>query len=130
MQVLTSVNFFAVAVGAVAGAWLRWVLGLWLNRHVDTLPWGTFAANMLGGYLVGLVLGVVAAHPDWPPFWRLFLVTGFLGALTTFSTFSAETIAFIEEGRFGMAVSYAGLSLAGSLLLTYLGLLTAESLRT
>lgn len=130
MQVLTSVNFFAVAVGAVAGAWLRWVLGLWLNRHVDTLPWGTFAANMLGGYLVGFVLGVVAAHPDWPPFWRLFLVTGFLGALTTFSTFSAETIAFIEEGRFGMAVSYAGLSLAGSLLLTYLGLLTAESLRT
>lgn len=129
MQVLTSINFLAVAVGAVTGAWLRWMLGLWLNRHVETLPWGTFAANMLGGYLVGLVLGVVAAHPDWPPFWRLLLVTGFLGALTTFSTFSAETVAFIEEGRFGMAVSYAGLSLAGSLLLTYLGLLTAHSLR-
>lgn len=129
MQVLTSINFLAVAVGAVTGAWLRWMLGLWLNRHVETLPWGTFAANMLGGYLVGLVLGVVAAHPDWPPFWRLLLVTGFLGALTTFSTFSAETVAFIEEGRFGMAVTYAGLSLAGSLLLTYLGLLTAHSLR-
>jgi len=129
MQVLTSINFLAVAVGAVAGAWLRWLLGLWLNRHVETLPWGTFAANMLGGYLIGLVLGVVAAHPDWPPFWRLLLVTGFLGALTTFSTFSAETIAFIEEGRLGMAVSYSGLSLAGSLLLTYLGLLTAQSLR-
>ncbi|MDO9023379.1 fluoride efflux transporter CrcB [Zwartia sp.] len=129
MQVLTSMNFVAVAVGAVAGAWLRWGLGLWLNRHEATLPWGTFAANMLGGYLVGLVLGMVAAHPEWPPFWRLLLVTGFLGALTTFSTFSAETIAFIEEGRFGMAVSYSGLSLAGSLLLTYLGLLTAHSLR-
>ncbi len=129
MQVLTAINFLAVAIGAVTGAWLRWMLGLWLNRHVETLPWGTFAANMLGGYLVGLVLGVVAAHPDWPPFWRLLLVTGFLGALTTFSTFSAETVAFIEEGRFGMAVSYSGLSLAGSLLLTYLGLLTAHSLR-
>lgn len=129
MQVLTSVNFLAVAVGAVAGAWLRWVLGLWLNRHVDTLPWGTFAANMLGGYLIGLVLGVIAAHPDWPPFWRLLLVTGFLGALTTFSTFSAETIALIEEGHYGMAISYAGLSLAGSLLLTYLGLLSAQGFR-
>lgn len=129
MQILTFWNFLAVAVGAVAGAWLRWMLGLWLNRHVDTLPWGTFAANMLGGYLIGLVLGAVAANPEWPPFWRLLLVTGFLGALTTFSTFSAEMVAFVEEGRLGMAFSYAGVSLAGSLLLTYLGLLTAQSFR-
>lgn len=129
MQVLTTMNFFAVAVGAVMGAWLRWTLSLWLNRHAEALPWGTFAANMLGGYLVGLVLGLVAANPEWPPFWRLLIVTGFLGALTTFSTFSAETVAFIEEGRLGMAVSYAGLSLAGSLVLTFLGLLTAQQLR-
>jgi CrcB protein len=130
MQILTAVNFFAVAIGAVAGAWLRWMLGLWLNRHVETLPWGTFAANMVGGYLIGLVLGVIAAHPEWPPFWRLLLVTGFLGALTTFSTFSSETVAFIEEGRLGMAVTYAGVSIAGSLVLTYLGLLTAQSFRS
>jgi fluoride exporter len=130
MQVLTTMNFFAVAVGAVMGAWLRWTLSLWLNRHAEALPWGTFAANMLGGYLVGLVLGLVAANPEWPPFWRLLIVTGFLGGLTTFSTFSAETIAFIEEGRLGMAVSYAGLSLAGSLVLTFLGLLTAQQLRS
>lgn len=129
MQMLTSAHFLAVALGATAGAWLRWLLGLWLNRHADMLPWGTLAANMLGGYLVGLVLGVVTAHPEWPQFWRLLLVTGFLGGLTTFSAFSAEVVGFVEEGRLGMALSYAGISLAGSLVLTFLGLLTAHSLR-
>jgi CrcB protein len=129
MQMLTSMHFLAVALGATAGAWLRWLLGLWLNRHADMLPWGTFAANMIGGYLVGLILGLVAAHPEWPQFWRLLLITGFLGALTTFSTFSAEVFAFIEDGRFGMAVSYAGMSLIGSLILTFLGLVTAHSFR-
>lgn len=129
MQLLTLSHFLAVAIGAIAGAWMRWLLGAWLNRHAEMLPWGTFAANMIGGYLVGLVLGLVAAHPEWPQFWRLLLVTGFLGALTTFSTFSAEVVAFIEEGRLGMAVSYAGMSLAGSLVLTFLGLLTAHSFR-
>jgi len=126
---LTSTHFLAVALGATAGAWLRWLLSLWLNRHADMLPWGTFAANMLGGYLVGLVLGVIASHPEWPQFWRLLLVTGFLGGLTTFSTFSAEVIGFVEEERLGMALTYAGTSLAGSLALTFLGLLTAQSLR-
>jgi CrcB protein len=127
---LTSINFLAVALGATVGAWLRWLLSLWLNRHADMLPWGTFAANMLGGYLVGLVLGVIASHPEWPQFWRLLLVTGFLGGLTTFSTFSAEVIGFVEEGRLGMALTYAGTSLTGSLVLTFLGLLTAQSLRS
>lgn len=129
MQMLTSTHFLAVALGATAGAWLRWLLSLWLNRHADMLPWGTFAANMLGGYLVGLILGLVAANPEWPQFWRLLLVTGFLGALTTFSTFSAEVMGFVEEGRLGMALTYAGASLTGSLVLTFLGLLTAQSLR-
>ena len=129
MPMLSSSHFLAVALGATAGAWLRWLLSVWLNRHADMLPWGTFAANMIGGYFVGLILGLVTAHPEWPQFWRLLLVTGFLGALTTFSTFSAEVVALVEEGRFGMAVSYAGLSLAGSLALTFLGLFTAHSLR-
>ena len=129
MALLTPFHFVAIAVGAACGAWLRWLLGLWLNRHADALPWGTFAANMLGGYLIGLVVGVVAAHPEWPPFWRLLIVTGFLGGLTTFSTFSAETVAFLEEGRLAMAARYSGVSLAGSLALTVLGLYTARALQ-
>ncbi len=128
-QMLTTSHFIAVAMGASAGAWLRWMLGLWLNRHEDAIPWGTFTANMLGGYLVGLVLALVSSHPEWPPFWRFLLVTGFMGGLTTFSTFSAETIAFLEEGRFGMALGYAGMSLAGSLVLTMLGLMTGNLFR-
>ncbi len=130
MVLLTPFHFVAIAVGAALGAWLRWLLGLWLNRHADAIPWGTFAANMLGGYLIGLVVGVVAAHPEWPPFWRLLIVTGFLGGLTTFSTFSAETVAFLEEGRLAMAATYSGVSLAGSLALTLLGLYTARALQS
>ncbi|HBI82256.1 MAG TPA: fluoride efflux transporter CrcB [Alcaligenaceae bacterium] len=128
-QLLHPINIFAVGIGAALGAWLRWGLGLWLNRHADAFPWGTFSANMLGGYFVGLVLGVVSAHPEWPAFVRLLLITGFMGGLTTFSTFSAETVAFLEEGRFMMALGYAGTSLIGSLVLTMLGLWTAQSLR-
>ena len=63
MALFTPFHFVAIAVGAALGAWLRWLLGLWLNRHADAIPWGTFSANMLGGYLIGLVVGLVAAHP-------------------------------------------------------------------
>ena len=129
MPMFSPLHFVVIAIGATLGAWLRWTLGVWLNRHADQLPWGTLAANMLGGYLVGLVVGLIAAHPEWPPFWRFMVVTGFLGGLTTFSTFSAETVAFIEEGRVMMALSYSGVSLLGSLGLTVLGLLTAQALR-
>ena len=129
MALFTPFHFVAIAVGAALGAWLRWLLALWLNRYADAIPWGTFSANMLGGYLIGLVVGVVAAHPEWPPFWRLFIVTGFLGGLTTFSTFSAETVALLEEGRLAMAAMYSGVSLAGSLVLTLLGLYTARALQ-
>ena len=129
MALFTPVHFVAIAVGAALGAWLRWLLGLWLNRHADAIPWGTLTANMVGGYLIGLVLGVIAAHPEWPPFWRLLIVTGFLGGLTTFSAFSAETVAFLEEGRLAMAAMYSGVSLAGSLALTLLGLYTARALQ-
>ena len=129
-MMLTPSHFIAVAVGASLGAWLRWLLSLWLNRHAEALPLGTLSANMVGGYLVGLVLGLIAAHPEWPPFWRLFMVTGFLGGLTTFSTYSAETVALLEEGRFAWALGYAALSLLGSLALTFLGLVTARALQS
>ncbi|ANN67790.1 fluoride efflux transporter CrcB [Bordetella bronchialis] len=122
----TSGNFVAVAAGATLGAWLRWVLGLFFNA--GDWPWGTMAANLVGGYLIGVMVALVAGHPDWPAWIRLACITGFLGGLTTFSTFSAETVAFVEKGAYGMALLYAGASLAGSLLLTAAGLHTVRSL--
>lgn len=119
-------NFLAIGIGATLGAWLRWVLGLFFNA--GAWPWGTMAANLVGGYLIGVMVALVAGHPDWPAWIRLACITGFLGGLTTFSTFSAETVAFIEEGAYGVALAYAGASLAGSLLLTAAGLYTVRSL--
>jgi len=120
-------NFLAVGVGAAAGAWLRWVLGLRLNAA--GWPWGTLAANFLGGYLIGVMVALVASHPEWPAWVRLAAITGFLGGLTTFSTFSAETVDMIQRGVYGTAVGYAAISLAGSLCLTALGLATVHALR-
>lgn len=116
----------AICVGASLGALLRWRLGLWLSG--GGLPWGTLAANLLGGYLVGLALGVFQAWPQLDPAWRLLLVTGFLGGLTTFSAFSAEVVAQLDEGRLGLAWVTATLHLAGSFTLTWLGLQTVRRL--
>lgn len=123
-QMLVPLHFLAVGVGAAAGAWLRWLLGLKFN--VSGWPWGTLAANLGGGYLIGLILGLITLHPEWPAWVRLALVTGFLGGLTTFSTFSAEVVQYLERGQFGHAAGYAVASLAGSLCLTALGLATAH----
>lgn len=124
---LNPLAFLAVGAGAVLGAWSRWLLALWLNAHVSGWPWGTLLANLAGAYLIGLVLGMVSLHPEWPAWIRLAVVTGFLGALTTFSTFSAETVAMLESGDYARAAGYAAVSLAGSLLLTGLGLATARA---
>ncbi|AXA70774.1 CrcB family protein [Achromobacter insolitus] len=126
-QTLIPLNFLAVGVGAMLGAWVRWLVGMWLN--VESWPWGTFAVNLAGGYLVGLVLALVAGHPEWPAWIRLGAITGFMGGLTTFSTFSAETVSMLERGAYASAAGYAGFSLAGSLLLTAAGLATASLLR-
>jgi len=115
---------FAICVGASLGALARWQLGLWLSAPGALIPWGTLAANLIGGYLVGVAVGLFQTLPDLDPVWRLLLVTGFLGGLTTFSTFSAEVVHFITEGRLGWALLTAGLHLVGSLLLTLLGLRT------
>ena len=111
----------AVGVGAVLGAWLRWGLGLWLNPLLPTLPLGTLAANLVGGYLVGAAVAVFHINVDLPAELRLFFVTGFLGALTTFSTFSAEVVALVRTAQYGWALAAASLHLFGSLLMKGLG---------
>ena len=117
----------AICLGACVGALSRWQLGLWLNpasASVDMLPLGTLAANLIGGYLVGVCVGVFQQLPELDPVWRLALVTGFLGALTTFSSFSAEVVSMLQQGRFALAAGTASMHLFGSLALTVLGLKT------
>ena len=118
----------AISAGAALGALLRWVLGLQFNHVLPDFPLGTLAANLLGGYLIGLALGWLGQHPELPPQVRLFLVTGFMGGLTTFSTFSAEVVNHLVHGRHGWAVAVAVTHLAGSLALTGLGLATVGAL--
>lgn len=119
-------SFLAVGVGAALGAWLRWGLGALLNPLVPTLPLGTVAANLLGGYLVGVAVAVFAQHPGLAPEARLLIITGFLGGLTTFSTFSAEAVHLLTRGEFGWAAGHMAIHLAGSLSMTLLGLLTVK----
>ncbi len=118
---------FAICLGACAGALLRWRLGLALNHAGAWMPWGTLAANLIGGYLVGLCVAVFQHHADIDPAWRLLLVTGFLGALTTFSSFSAEVVEMLMAQRYVQALGTAALHLAGSLALTVLGIKTAAA---
>lgn len=115
----------AICGGACVGALARWQLGLLLNTG-GLLPWGTVAANLGGGYLIGICVAVFQALPDLDPAWRLALVTGFLGALTTFSTFSAEVVSMLMQQRYALALGTAALHLLGSLLLTIAGLKTAS----
>ena len=113
----------AICLGACAGALARWALALWLNGGTS-LPLGTLAANLIGGYLVGVCVGIFDNLPLISPIWRLALVTGFLGALTTFSSFSAEVVSMLLQQRYGLAVGTAALHLLGSLTLTVLGIQT------
>jgi CrcB protein len=117
----------AISAGASLGALLRWMLSLHLNPVLPALPLGTLAANLVGGYAVGVAVGWLALYPELPPQVRLFVVTGLLGGLTTFSTFSAEVVAHLQDGRLGWALGLAGAHLVGSLLLTALGLATVRA---
>ena len=120
-------SVIAICIGACLGALARWQLGLWLNPMVvpgTALPLGTLAANWIGGYLVGLAAALFQALPQLDPVWRLALITGFLGALTTFSSFSAEVIAMLGQQKYALALGTAALHLFGSLLLTVAGMRT------
>lgn len=118
----------AVATGAVLGAWLRWGLTAWLNPIVPSLPLGTLLANLGGGYLVGLAVALFNMNPALTPEWRLACITGFLGALTTFSTFSAESVQLLQSARYAAAFIHSGAHLVGSIAATLLGFATVRGL--
>ncbi|MFQ5773936.1 MAG: fluoride efflux transporter CrcB [Kiloniellaceae bacterium] len=119
-------NFVAVGVGAALGAWARWGLGYLLNAVFPTLPLGTLVANWIGGYLIGFAIELFATHGEVPPEARLFVITGFMGALTTFSTFSAEAVTLITRQQYGWVFVHIASHLTGSIVLTILGILTAK----
>lgn len=119
----------AICIGACVGALARWQLSLQFNNN-GLLPWGTLYANLIGGYLIGVCVAVFQALPELDPLWRLLLVTGFLGALTTFSSFSAEVVQMLLSARYAQALLTAGLHLLGSLVFTLAGIKSVELLWT
>ena len=124
----------AICIGASAGALARWQLGLWLSSaasaNATSIALGTLAANWIGGYLVGVCVAVLQALPQIDPVWRLALVTGFLGGLTTFSSFSAEVVAMLQYQRYALAMGTVAVHLLGSLLLTVAGIKTVALITT
>ncbi|MDK6079375.1 fluoride efflux transporter CrcB [Massilia varians] len=122
-------SWLAVGAGAALGAWLRWGLGLWLGSLHAYVQVGTLAANLVGGYLVGLALGFFSAYPGLAPEWRLFAITGFLGGLTTFSSFSGESVLLLQRGEVGWALAHTLLHLLGSILFCVAGFATWRVLR-
>ena len=119
-----------ISVGAALGALLRWFLGVQLNTLFPALPPGTLMANLVGGYLIGVAVAYFAGNPALPPEWRLLTITGFLGGLTTFSTFSAEVVAQLMEGRLGWALSTILAHVLGSIAMTLLGIGTVSLVRS
>jgi CrcB protein len=119
--------FAAVGVGAALGAWLRWGLSAGLNATIPHLPLGTLIANLVGGYAIGIAVELFQHMPQLSPEWRLFLVTGFLGGLTTFSAFSAESLALVTRGEWGWAAAHSMLHLMGCLFAAWLGVLTCRA---
>ncbi|MCC8194436.1 MAG: fluoride efflux transporter CrcB [Deltaproteobacteria bacterium] len=118
-------NILWISAGASIGAVSRWLLGLAFNAAVPLLPLGTLLANLAGGYIMGIMLGVVAFCPQFPPAAKLFIITGFLGALTTFSSFSGEVVLLLQERHILAATALVALHVLGSLAMTGLGVVTA-----
>lgn len=121
-------SILAVSLGAALGALLRWVLGLKLNTLLPSMPPGTVVANLVGGYIIGAAIAFFANSPGVAPEWRLLIITGFCGGLTTFSTFSAEVVVLLQQGRLAWAMGTVATHLAGSLLMTMAGLWSVHAL--
>ena len=119
----------AVCIGGTVGCLLRWFLGLWLNQQSSVMPLGTLAANLIGGYIVGIAVAFFALNTTLAPEWRLLVITGFCGGLTTFSSFSAEVVLMLRQDRWMWACSTVALHLFGSLLMTFAGIATVAGLK-
>jgi fluoride exporter len=117
-------SFIAVGIGGGLGSLLRWALGLRLNAIFPNLPLGTFAANVIAGYIIGVAVAFFARYPNVSVEWRLFIITGLMGGLSTFSTFSAEVVAHLQQGRLGWAFGEIAIHVGASLLMTALGIAT------
>ena len=117
-------SIVAIAIGSIAGGLLRWLLGLGLNSSSATVPLGTLAANMIAGYIIGLAIAFFAQAPQLSPEWRLLVITGFCGGLSTFSTFSAEVTGLLQRGQLGWAMGAIAVHVAGSVLMTFAGIAT------
>ncbi|MHB1677521.1 MAG: fluoride efflux transporter CrcB [Sulfuriferula sp.] len=122
-------TLIAIGVGAALGAWLRWGLGMWLNPLFPTLPLGTLTANLGGGYIIGLAIAFFAQQPGLSPEWRLLVITGFLGGLTTFSTFSAEVFTLLSRQQWHWGALEILVHVAGSITMTGLGVWTYKVLK-
>jgi CrcB protein len=122
-------SLIAIAVGATAGAWLRWLLGSALNQWFPTVPPGTLVANLIGAFVIGCAIQVFATSPSLSPEWRLLIVTGFCGGLTTFSTFSAELVTLVQAGRLAWAAGHVGVHVVGSAICTVAGIYSVTALR-
>lgn len=119
----------AISLGSALGAVLRWMLGTRLNNLFPAIPPGTLAANLIGGYIIGIAIAYFAQAPGIAPEWRLFIITGFCGGLTTFSTFSAEIVSLLQQGRLGWAMGAIAAHVTGSLLATLAGLASWQMLK-
>jgi len=123
---MSGYGILAVGIGAALGAWLRWALGLLYNSLFPAIPPGTLLANLIGAYVIGCAVGAFTQWPAIAPEWRLLIVTGFCGGLTTFSTFSAEISALAQQARFATMAGAISLHVGGSLALTLLGIASAR----
>ena len=117
-------SILAVAIGAALGALLRWQLGAKLNSIFPTVPPGTLAANLVGAYVIGLAIAFFATYTAIAPEWRLLIITGFCGGLTTFSTFSAEILTLLQQGRIAWALGAVAMHVGGSVALSFAGIVT------
>ena len=122
------VGFIAVGIGAAFGAWIRWLLGIALNTIVPNLPLGTLAANLLGGFLIGVAVEFFSQHAHLPVEWRMLVIVGFLGGMTTFSSFSAEAVGLLNAARYGWMALLISTHVIGSIAMTVLGIVSWRAL--